>query len=82
MDHLGLRCFVHISMVPEPREKGHLGLVLTEGGQSDLLAGFSGHYVLSQPLALMCIYNTAAVLYPFLAISYTFVSTVTWNPVS
>lgn len=33
---LCLRCSVHIPMVPGPREEGHTGILLTEGGQSDL----------------------------------------------
>lgn len=69
-------------MVLGPREKVHPGLVLTDGGRSDFLAGLSGPHALSQALAVIHIFNAAIVLYSCLAINYKFVTIVILSPVS
>lgn len=73
---------MHTSMVPGPRDEVRPGLVLAEGGQSDLLDGVSGPRALSQPLAVMCIFYAAAVSCPFSAINYKFPSIVILSPAS
>lgn len=45
------------SIIPGPKEKVHLSVVLTKEAQLNLPSGISGPLALSQPLTVMCIFT-------------------------